>query len=335
MCSFPTTAPASATPGTDPTGPGEATDAAADHADKASRQRPVIAVVGATATGKSALAVAIAQRLDGEVVNADALQFYRGMDIGTAKTTAAEQQGVPHHLLDVLDVTEEASVAAFQTQARELFAQIRARGRTPILVGGSGLYVRAALDVLEFPPTDPAVRAEVEAELAERGAAALRQDLAAVDPESAQNVKDERRLVRALEVHRITGRPFSSYLPQRQTHPDVAPAVQIGLRIDRTVLHERIAARVHAMVDAGLAAEVGRLAAVGLREGKTASRAIGYAPFLAVQDGELTEAEAIEQTIVATRRFARRQETWFRADPRVHWVDALADDLVEQALAVL
>ncbi len=303
--------------------------------EEASRQRPVIAVVGATATGKSALAVALAQRLDGEVVNADALQFYRGMDIGTAKTTAAEQQGVPHHLLDVLDVTQEASVAAFQTQARELFAQIRARGRTPILVGGSGLYVRAALDVLEFPPTDPAVRAEVEAELAERGAAALRQDLAAVDPESAQNVKDERRLVRALEVHRITGRPFSSYLPQRQTHPDVAPAVQIGLRIDRTVLHERIAARVRAMVDAGLAAEVRRLEAAGLRNGKTASRAIGYAPFLAVQDGELTEAEAVEQTIVATRRFARRQETWFRADPRVHWVDALADDLVEQALAVL
>ena len=303
--------------------------------EEASRQRPVIAVVGATATGKSALAVALAQRLDGEVVNADALQFYRGMDIGTAKTTAAEQQGVPHHLLDVLDVTQEASVAAFQTQARELFAQIRARGRTPILVGGSGLYVRAALDVLEFPPTDPAVRAEVEAELGVRGAAALRQDLAAVDPESAQNVKDERRLVRALEVHRITGRPFSSYLPQRQTHPDVAPAVQIGLRIDRTVLHERIAARVRAMVDAGLAAEVRRLEAAGLRNGKTASRAIGYAPFLAVQDGELTEAEAVEQTIVATRRFARRQETWFRADPRVHWVDALADDLVEQALAVL
>lgn len=303
--------------------------------EEASRQRPVIAVVGATATGKSALAVALAQRLDGEVVNADALQFYRGMDIGTAKTTAAEQQGVPHHLLDVLDVTQEASVAAFQTQARELFAQIRARGRTPILVGGSGLYVRAALDVLEFPPTDPAVRAEVEAELGVRGATALRQDLAAVDPESAQNVKDERRLVRALEVHRITGRPFSSYLPQRQTHPDVAPAVQIGLRIDRTVLHERIAARVRAMVDAGLAAEVRRLEAAGLRNGKTASRAIGYAPFLAVQDGELTEAEAVEQTIVATRRFARRQETWFRADPRVHWVDALADDLVEQALAVL
>lgn len=302
---------------------------------QASRQRPVIAVVGATATGKSALAVTLAQRLDGEVVNADALQFYRGMDIGTAKTMPAEQQGVPHHLLDVLDVTEEASVAAFQAQARELFAQIRRRDRTPILVGGSGLYVRAALDVLEFPPTDPAVRAEVEAELAERGAAALRAELAAVDAASARNVKDERRLVRALEVHRITGRPFSAFMPQRQTHPDVAPAVQIGLQIDRAVLHERIAARVHAMVDAGLAEEVRRLEAAGLREGRTASRAIGYAPFLAVQDGEITEAEAIEQTIVATRRFARRQETWFRADPRVHWVEALAEDVVEQALAVL
>jgi tRNA dimethylallyltransferase len=335
MSSFPTTAPASATSGTAPTGPGEPGEAGAGHREEAAGERPVIAVVGATATGKSALAVALAQRLDGEVVNADALQFYRGMDIGTAKTTRQEQQGVPHHLLDVLDVTEEASVAAFQQQARELFAQIRARGRTPILVGGSGLYVRAALDVLEFPPTDPAVRAEVEAELAERGAAALRAELAEVDAESVQNVKDERRLVRALEVHRITGRPFSSYMPQRQTHPDVAPAVQIGLRIDRAVLHERIAARVHAMVDAGLAEEVRRLEAAGLREGRTASRAIGYAPFLAVQDGELTEATAIEQTIVATRRFARRQETWFRADPRVHWVEALAEDVVEQALAVL
>ena len=293
---------------------------------------PVVAVVGATATGKSALAVALAHRVDGEVVNADALQFYRGMDVGTAKATAAEREGVAHHLLDVMDVTEEASVARFQADARACFADIRARGRTPILVGGSGLYVRAALDVLDFPPTDPAVRAGLERELAERGEAALRAELADVDPASAERVQDARRLVRALEVHRVTGRPFSSFMPQRRTHPDVSPAVQIGLTIDRAVLHERIAARVHAMVAAGFADEVRALAARGLREGPTASRAIGYREMLAVLDGEVTEAAAIEQTIVATRRFARRQETWFRADPRVHWLPADAPALVDRAL---
>lgn len=293
---------------------------------------PVVAVVGATATGKSALAVALAQRLDGEVVNADALQFYRGMDVGTAKASLAERQGVRHHLLDVMDVREEASVARFQADARACFADIRARGRTPILVGGSGLYVRAALDVLDFPPTDPAVRAAVEAELAERGEAALRAELAGVDPAAAERVRDARRLVRALEVHRLTGRPFSSFMPRRRTHPDVAPAVQLGLAIDRAVLHERIAARVHAMLAAGFAEEVARLEGEGLREGPTASRAIGYQQMLAVRDGEMGQAEAVEQTVVATRRFARRQETWFRADPRVRWLPADAPDLVERAL---
>lgn len=296
---------------------------------------PVVAVVGATATGKSALAVALAHRLDGEIVNGDALQLYRGMDVGTAKVTEAEREGVPHHFLDVLDVREEASVADFQRRARELFAQIRARGRTPILVGGSGLYVRAALDELEFPPTDPAVRGEVEAQLAARGEAALRAELAAVDPVSAEKVADERRLVRALEVHRITGRPFSAFMPRRRYEDSVAPAVQLGLRIDRAVLHARIAARVAAMVDAGLVEEVRRLDAAGLREGRTASQAIGYAPVLEVLDGTASLGDAVERTVVATRRFARRQETWFRADPRVRWVDALAPDVLERSLAVL
>lgn len=299
---------------------------------------PVVAVVGATATGKSALAVALAHALDGEVVNGDALQFYRGMDIGTAKVTEAEREGVPHHLLDVLDVGQEASVAAFQSAARGVFADVRSRGRTPILVGGSGLYVRAALDVLEFPPTDPEARAAVEAELAERGEAALRAELAAVDPESAAKVADARRLVRALEVHRITGRPFSAFMPRREHDPSVAPVVQIGLSLERAVLHERIEARVERMLAAGLLDEVRALDVPGpdgLRQGPTSARAIGYAQMLAVLDGTLTPEQAAEQTVVATRRFARRQETWFRADPRVHWVDALAPDVVAQALAVV
>lgn len=299
---------------------------------------PVVAVVGATATGKSALAVALAHALDGEVVNGDALQFYRGMDIGTAKVTEAEREGVPHHLLDVLDVGQEASVAAFQSAARGVFADVRSRGRTPILVGGSGLYVRAALDVLEFPPTDPEVRAAVEAELAERGEAALRAELAGVDPESAAKVADARRLVRALEVHRITGRPFSAFMPRREHDPSVGPVVQIGLSLERAVLHERIEARVERMLAAGLLDEVRALDVPGpdgLRQGPTSARAIGYAQMLAVLDGTLTPEQAAEQTVVATRRFARRQETWFRADPRVHWLDALAPDVVAQALAVV
>ena len=185
----------------------------------AAARPPVVAVVGATATGKSALAVALAHALDGEVVNGDALQFYRGMDVGTAKVTPAEREGVPHHLLDVLDVGQEASVAAFQSAVRDLFAQIRARGRTPILVGGSGLYVRAALDVLDFPPTDPALRTELEARAQREGLAGLRAELAALDPVSAERLQDARRIVRALEVCRLTGRPFSAFMPERTYAP--------------------------------------------------------------------------------------------------------------------
>ena len=219
----------------------------------AAARPPVVAVVGATATGKSALAVALAHALDGEVVNGDALQFYRGMDVGTAKVTPAEREGVPHHLLDVLDVGQEASVAAFQSAARDLFDQIRARGRTPILVGGSGLYVRAALDVLEFPPTDPALRAELEARAQREGLAGLRAELAALDPVSAERLQDARRIVRALEVCRLTGRPFSAFMPERTYAPEVAPVVQLGLRLDRAELHRGLSyagmpvQRIHAM----------------------------------------------------------------------------------------
>jgi tRNA dimethylallyltransferase len=293
---------------------------------------PVVAVVGPTGTGKTALGVELALRLGGEVVNADSMQFYRGMDIGTAKATAEERRGVPHHLLDVLDVTEDASVADFQRAARAAFARIRSRGRVPVLVGGSGLYVRAALDVLELPGTDPAVRARIEGDLAQRGPGALRERLRQVDPESAARLRDERRLVRALEVWELTGRPFTSFMPRRE---HVEPTVQIGLDVERAELHDRLARRVGVMVEAGLEAEVRALAARGLREGRTASRALGYGQFLDVVDGRATVEEAVGATVVATRRFARRQLTWFRADPRVHWLDPSAPGLVERAVRLV
>ncbi|RDV09932.1 tRNA (adenosine(37)-N6)-dimethylallyltransferase MiaA [Arthrobacter sp. RT-1] len=292
---------------------------------------PVIAVVGPTGSGKSDLAVSLALELDGEVVNADAMQFYRGMDIGTAKITQAERRGVPHHLLDILDVTQEASVSDFQQQARQLIGEIHARGKRAILVGGSGLYVRAALDVLEFPGTDPQLRQRLEADLAAQGTSALLARLHAVDPVSAGRLSDDRRIIRALEVHELTGRPFSSFMPQREY---VQPAVQIGLAVDREALRERLALRVHAMVDNGLLAEVRRLDAQGLREGKTAPRALGYSQFLQVIDGTATQAEAAEDTIVATRQFARRQLTWFRADPRISWLDWQDPQLLDRAAAL-
>jgi tRNA dimethylallyltransferase len=293
---------------------------------------PVIAVVGPTGSGKSDLGVALAQRLDGEVINADALQFYRGMDIGTAKLPPEERQGIEHHLLDVLDITEEASVAAYQQDARSSIDAIRSRGRVPVLVGGSGLYIRAALDRLDFPPTDPAVRARLEAELADAGSTVFRERLRLVDPVSAERIEDDRRLIRALEVHEISGRPFSAFMPRREYY---RPAVQIGLRVDRDLLRERLADRVLGMVRKGLLAEVEQLAAAGLRNGRTASRALGYGQFLQVLDGALTESQAIEDTIGATRRFARRQLTWFRGDPRVDWVDWQEPGIVDTAVALV
>ena len=296
------------------------------------REFPVVAVVGPTGSGKSDLGVALAQRLGGEIINADSMQFYRGMDIGTAKLPVAERGGVPHHLLDIMDVTEEASVSAFQTQARALITQIQSRGRYPILVGGSGLYVRAALDVLEFPGTDPELRRRLEAELAEDGLEVLRARLQELDPVSAARLGDARRVVRALEVHELTGRPFSSFMPDRTY---VQPAVQIGLSVERSLLHQRLARRVDLMVEQGLEAEVRRLDAAGLRTGKTAGRALGYAQFLKVLDGEWTTGRAIQDTVVATRQFARRQLTWFRADPRVTWLDFDDPELVNQAAAAI
>lgn len=290
---------------------------------------PVIAVIGPTGTGKSDLSIAIARELGGEIVNADALQFYRGMDIGTAKLSVAERGGIPHHLLDIMDVREEASVARFQADARRTFDEIRSRGAVPILVGGSGLYVRAALDEIDFPPTDPEVRQRLELEAREHGPGPLARRLAAVDPASAARNLDERRMIRALEVYEISGKPFSSFMPEREYH---APAVQIGLNLDRALLHQRLELRVAKMQELGLLDEVRRLDAAGLREGKTASRAIGYAQFLAVLDGTMDQAEAAEKTVIATRQFARRQVTWFNADERVQWFDPLSATLVGDVL---
>jgi tRNA dimethylallyltransferase len=291
----------------------------------------VIAVVGPTASGKSDLAVALAQALGGEVVNADSMQLYRGMDVGTAKLTEAERQGVPHHLLDVWDVTETASVADYQRRARAVVDELRASGRTPVLVGGSGLYVRAVLDHLEFPGTDPVVRARLEAELATEGPAVLHARLAALDPQAAAAIlpTNGRRIVRALEVVEITGGRFVATLPEQR---DVYPAVQIGLDVPRPVLDARIDARVERMWAQGLVDEVRRLEAFGLRSGVTASRALGYAQVLRLLDAELTEPEAVEDTARTTRRFARRQDTWFRRDDRIAWLPHDADDLLAAAV---
>jgi tRNA dimethylallyltransferase len=291
--------------------------------------QPGIAVVGPTGSGKSDLGVNLALALNGEVINADALQFYRGMDIGTAKITMEERRGVPHHLLDTMDVTEEASVADFQIECRAAITDIHSRGKRAILVGGSGLYVRAALDVLEFPGTDPELRRHLEEEYETQGLAPLRARLEEVDPVSAARLGDARRVIRALEVHGLTGRPFSSFMPQREYFQ---PALQIGLEVDREQLRHRLALRVHRMVEGGLRQEVERLEAIGLRKGKTASRALGYSQFLKVLDGELSTDAAAEETIVATRQFARRQLTWFRGDPRITWLDWQDQELVEKAV---
>ena len=288
-------------------------------------QRPVIAVVGPTAAGKSDLSLALARELDGEVVNADSMQLYRGMDIGTAKLSVAERAGIPHHLLDIWPVTRAASVSEYQALARAAIADIQQRGRTAILVGGSGLYVRAAIDDLQFPGTDTSLRASLEAELAHVGAAALHARLAALDPAAAAAIlpSNGRRIVRALEVIRLSGRPFTATLPEYES---VFPAVQLGVSLDRGLLDRRVAERVDWMWRQGLVGEVRELAAQGLREGRTASRALGYAQVLRFLDGDWTEAEAAAETVQATRRFVRRQESWFRRDPRVIWLDAGAGD---------
>ncbi|ADB33738.1 tRNA delta(2)-isopentenylpyrophosphate transferase [Kribbella flavida DSM 17836] len=295
----------------------------------------VVAVVGPTAAGKSDLSVALCKELGGEVVNADAYQVYRGMDIGTAKITPAERAGVPHHLLDVLDVTATATVAEFQQLARSAIDDCLRRQVVPVLAGGSALYVRAILDDFEFPGTDPAVRERLEAELAEHGSGALHRRLAEVDPPAAAQIlpSNGRRIVRALEVVEITGAPYAATLP---AHTYVYPgAVQLGLDVPRPELDERIGRRVDRMFEQGFVDEVRALLGQGLLDGRTANRALGYPQVIALLRGELTEQQAREQTAQATRRFARRQDSWFRKDPRITWLRYDAPDLVDQAIGVL
>ncbi|MFF0406023.1 tRNA (adenosine(37)-N6)-dimethylallyltransferase MiaA [[Kitasatospora] papulosa] len=297
----------------------------------------VITVVGPTAAGKSDLGVFLAQQLGGEVVNADSMQLYRGMDIGTAKLTPAERDGVPHHLMDIWDVTEAASVAEYQRLARTEIDRLLSEGRTPVLVGGSGLYVKGAIDALEFPGTDPGVRARLEQELTEHGSGALHARLATLDPGAAQAIlpSNGRRIVRALEVIEITGKSFTANLPGDEA---VYDALQIGVDVERPELDERIRTRVDRMWEAGLVDEVRDLEARGLREGRTASRALGYQQVLAALAGECTEDEARAETVRATKRFARRQDSWFRRDPRVEWLSGAETQRVElpgRALALV
>jgi tRNA dimethylallyltransferase len=293
-----------------------------------------LAVVGPTATGKSQLAIKLARELGGEVVNADAMQLYRGMDIGTAKLPPEQRCGIPHHLLDVLCVTQAASVAAYQRDARAVVEAVLAAGRVPVLTGGSGLYLRAVLDELDFPGTEPGVRAALEAELAEHGAPALHARLQRLDPVAAGRIlpSNGRRLVRALEVIRLTGRPFSASMPA--PGPARYGALIIGLDTEPAVLDARVDARVDRMFADGLVGEVRELLAHGLREGRTASRALGYQQVIAALDAGIDPVQAADPIAQATRRFIRRQRSWFRRDGRIRWLDSQQPDLLESALAL-
>jgi tRNA dimethylallyltransferase len=298
----------------------------------ASSEPPVVAVVGPTAAGKSELAVGLSLALSGEVVSADSMQIYRGMDIGTAKLPVSERRGVPHHLLDLLDVGQPVTVAGFQGWARESISDCRHRGVVPVVVGGSALYLRAVLDEFEFPGTDPDVRARLEDELHTTGPAALHGRLKALDPAAGRLILpgNGRRIVRALEVIELTGQPFRASLPEHVYA--FQPVVQIGLDVPKDELDERIALRVDRMWRAGLVDEVRRLERSGLRDGRTASRALGYRQVLDFLAGEIDEETARAQTVRLTRRFARRQLTWFRRDQRIRWLPYACEDLLSRAL---
>ncbi len=297
--------------------------------------QPIVALVGATASGKTGLSLDLAERLGGEVVNTDAMQVYRGMDIGTAKLPVAERRGIPHHLLDILEVTEPATVAHFQGWARSSIADIRGHGATPVLVGGSALYTRAIVDRFEFPGTDESLRRELEAELERIGGPALHARLEGVDPAAAAQIEPDngRRTVRALEVIALTGRPYGAGMPRLEYADPLT--VQIGVDIDRPTLDERIARRVDEMFAAGFVEEVEALLDRGLADGLTAQRAIGYREVIGFLAGDRTLAEAIEQTKTGTRRFSRRQDGWFRKDPRIVWVAHDDPDRVAKAVGAV
>jgi tRNA dimethylallyltransferase len=282
---------------------------------------PLIIICGPTATGKSDLALEVAQRYDGEIINADSMQLYQGMDIGTAKLTVEERRGFPHHLLDILKVSQDASVAQYQEQARAAIEDIRSRGKVAIVVGGTGLYIKSIVDEMNFPETDPELRKKLEDEAELLGAAELYSRLRLLDPVAAAAIEpaNTRRIIRALEVIEVTGKPYSANLPS-DTSLRFPDALHIGLSMERSSLAPRIEARVHRMFEQGLIAEVETLLGEGLLEGATAQRAIGYAQVIALIRGEVTQNLAIEETVVATRQYVRRQETWFKRDQRIQWI---------------
>lgn len=282
---------------------------------------PLIIICGPTATGKSDLALEVADKFDGEIINADSMQLYKGMDIGTAKLTLAEQKGIPHHLLDILCVDQDASVAAYQELARSAIEDIQGRNKVAILVGGTGLYIKSVIDEMNFPETDPGLRAKLESEAELLGTAELYSRLRLLDPEAAAAIEpaNTRRIIRALEVIEVTGKPYSANLPS-DTSLRFPDALHIGLAMERTALAPRIEARVHRMFDQGLVAEVERLIGEGLLEGTTAQRAIGYAQVISLINGQMSKEQAVEETIVATRQYVRRQETWFKRDQRIQWI---------------
>ena len=300
----------------------------------------LIAIVGSTGTGKSELAIRIAEALRdegsaAEIVNADAMQLYRGMDIGTAKLPVSERRGIEHHLIDVLDVTEESTAAEYQKLARSKILEIQSRGSIPILVGGSMLYVAAVLNNFEFPVRDKDLRAQLEQELVELGPAAMHQKLAELDSIAATRIDPEngRRIVRALEIVTLTGEPFAAALPDEiDSWQEV---LEIGLKMDRELLVARLAERVRGMWNAGMVEETEALISKGLRESVTAGYAIGYAQALAQLDGELSQEQAIESTTKLTQKYARRQMSWFKRDTRINWLDALDPEVTNLAIALV
>ncbi len=295
----------------------------------------LIIVCGATATGKSDLAVEIAKELGAEIINADSMQLYKGMDIGTAKLTLSERQGIEHHLLDAVDVKTDVTVSWYQDIARAKIDELRGAGKNVVVVGGTGFYIKAILDDLNFPETDPNVREKLNQEAEEIGGDAMHQRLAQLDPAASLAIPKEnvRRVVRALEVIEITGKPFTAILPRADStkYPD---AMQFGLAMDRESLDIRIDSRVKKMWDLGFVDEVEALINEGILEGKTAQAAIGYAQIIRVKHGSISEAEAIEDTARATRQYARRQETWFSKDLRITWLSAKSN-LLERTDSVL
>ncbi|HYN21878.1 MAG TPA: tRNA (adenosine(37)-N6)-dimethylallyltransferase MiaA [Thermoanaerobaculia bacterium] len=286
---------------------------------------PIVAIVGATATGKSALAMRLAEELSGEIVNADALQVYRGFDIGTSKPSAEEQARIPHHLIDILDPRERYSAGDFALRAREAIAGIESRGKLPVVVGGSGLYQRALFEgISPIPPGHPEARSRLRARLAEEGIAVLAAELARIDPETAARLApgDAQRVLRALEVAEVSGRPLSSWIAEQPFGTERIKAIRVGLTLPRSILYDRIAGRVARMVGQGWVQEVARLLAEGLDPGLPAFQAIGYRQFVRHLEGEGSLEHAIGETVKATRRFAKRQETWFRKEPEVTWFSA-------------